>query len=424
MRFRFNLIRSAAAFIAASLLVLSTSVLAFAADAPVTVLGLKRGYVANVVVPDAGSGAPRPMRAGLIVLRAGGGLLFDGYCVDIDQPVAENQGVTDAEWGKHPNPHSEFAVNAGKIAWVVAHSYPSVSLAALKSASKVNRDIAEWQAAAATQLAVWRLSNGVGLDTETRKVSLAQGTTSQKEDVEKIYQFLLDTVQDSPQPAAALHMDSSKAGRTSTGLVGPITVSTTATPAALTAQPPAVGVTDVDGKPLNEVATGRHAVYLKVPDSAGHATLTANGVAVFQPGQLLVGVSPDHPTQPMVVATSTDIPLTRTTEAEWKATVPSATSTTPPSSGETTSPTRPHASAAAPVTADGTSPSVTTGGTGTIPSGRLLWLMWCAWVARRTGASSWGNGHQLLSVAHAFTWSLAVGVNTFGCPFKVMAGLV
>lgn len=64
---------------------------------------------------------------------------------------------------------------------------------------------------------------------------------------------------DAPQPSAALHLDAAEADRTSGGLAGPITVSTTATSVKLTAQPPTAAVTDRDGKPLGVVASGSHA---------------------------------------------------------------------------------------------------------------------------------------------------------------------
>lgn len=119
MRFRCTLVRFGGAVTAASSLALSVPVSAFAADVPLTVLGLQVGSMVETVMRSDVSGKPRKLPAGLLVLRVHEGSAhkdygYYSYCVDIDRALIENAGMTDADWKQYPKEHAGFVPRRGR----------------------------------------------------------------------------------------------------------------------------------------------------------------------------------------------------------------------------------------------------------------------------------------------------------------------
>ncbi|MET9416609.1 Cys-Gln thioester bond-forming surface protein [Streptomyces klenkii] len=304
--------RLAAACLAAGLAAVGTIAAAGPAaadDAPQTAGGVTAtlGRItagSGVVVHDRHRTAEIP--AGLFEMKVDGGGSLQTYCVDILTNTVDGaryREVGAAESSLHANK------DAGKIRWILQHSYPQVNdLAALaKDAGAGPLDANT--AAAGTQIAIWRYSDAAQVDAKDPAAA-------------KLADYLYKAAKDVEEPEASLTLSppalSGKPGRK----LGPVTVRTTASSVTLTPSGDAVArgvkIVDKDGKPVAATGNGGE-FYVDVPAGApdGSMSLKASGAAKVPVGRVFAG---DHTTtQTQILAGSSESTVSAGATAHWTA---------------------------------------------------------------------------------------------------------
>ncbi|WP_129840539.1 thioester domain-containing protein [Streptomyces sp. RFCAC02] len=244
--------------------------------------------------------------AGLFTLKDDNGGTYLTYCVDLFTETAAHAPYKEVDWDSSKLHDNE---NAGKILWVLQHSYPVLSADELVAQAGVEGELSEDEAAAATQAAIWRLSDDV--ETEPKNDVAAE-----------VADWLTENAQTTEEPAASLSLSPSQVNGESGGLVGPVTVDTTAASAAVSLDEAAaaqgVTLTDAQGTPLDEgaVAAGTD-VYFSVPEGTedGTATLTASVESAVSIGRVFTGAEAE--TQTMILAGTENTRTEATAGAAW-----------------------------------------------------------------------------------------------------------
>lgn len=266
------------------------------------------------------------------------------YCVELPTPLEDSDALKEAQWGTHPNPKSQFPVNAGKVLWILQNSYPGKKMPEVKKAFGDEFDKEE--TIAATQAAIWHFSDGAALDPGKNHA-----------DVIKLYERLIkdaaaNEIKEQPKPT--LEIDpASKEGKTGEK-IGPFKVTTTASEVKLTANlPEGVTVTDAQGNPLavqkkgDEISvkgTGEKVseFFVNVPEGTkdGEANFTLSAEAEIALGRLFVAHNKkqDDKAQSLVVAQPQKAKVEKEAKATWKAGVVPTTTTTVPVTTTTTTP--------------------------------------------------------------------------------------
>ncbi|CAL9290963.1 MULTISPECIES: thioester domain-containing protein [unclassified Streptomyces] len=205
------------------------------------------------------NGKEKPLPAGLFEMAVDGGGTLKTYCIDIHNPTQQKAKYLETPWEQTSLGSNE---QAGKILWVLKNSYPQVdNLAALADKAQ-SGPLTEKTAAAGTQVAIWRFSDGV--DVEAKDPA-----------AEKLADWLEANAKKLEEPKASLSLEPNAVSGKAGGKLGPITVRTNAGTATVTAPDVSgVKVTDKDGKPVTEAKDGTE-LYVDVP--AG----TADGTAKF-----------------------------------------------------------------------------------------------------------------------------------------------
>ncbi|HWO63220.1 MAG TPA: thioester domain-containing protein [Umezawaea sp.] len=273
------------------------------------------------------------------------GLEIDGtntkvqaYCVELPTPLEHGEGLKEVPWDKHPNPTTKFKENAGKIAWILQHTFPLVK--AQELGKVVGKDLDENEAIGGTQAAIWHFSDDAKLD---------KGRT-RNDDISALYDYLTTKAeQATPEPTPTLTVDPKEKAGNAGDLIGPFTVTTTAGEVVLKADlPEGVFLADENGNPLADPKAGTLAVqdagtktekfFIKVPEGTpdGKASFSVEANAELAQGRLFVSSNDRKQTQSLVVAFPAKVNLKAEGSVSW-ATAPSS-STPPPSSTVTTPP--------------------------------------------------------------------------------------
>ncbi|MEU5096380.1 Cys-Gln thioester bond-forming surface protein [Streptomyces sp. NPDC020996] len=268
--------------------------------ATATIGGLKT-YGAAVIHGDSGD---QQVSAGLFEMSVDGGGTLQTYCVDIHNPTQR-----DAKYQETPWSGTSLGANkdAGRIRWILQNSYPQVNdLAALAAKAGVAGGLTEQDAAAGTQVAIWRYSDGADVDAVDPQA-------------EKLADYLQRSAVDVAEPEASLTLDPPAVSGRPGGLLGPVTVHTNAD--AVTLAPPAdaaisgVRIVDKDGKPLTSAADGGK-VFFDVPEDAadGSAELTAQASTTVPVGRAFASESRS---QTQILAGSSESTVSATASATW-----------------------------------------------------------------------------------------------------------
>ncbi|MER6626862.1 Cys-Gln thioester bond-forming surface protein [Streptomyces sp. NPDC000987] len=268
--------------------------------ATATIGGLKT-YGAALIHGDAGD---QQVSAGLFEMSVDGGGTLQTYCVDINNPTQR-----DAKYHETPWSGTSLGSNkdAGRIRWILQNSYPQVNdLAALAAKAGVAGGLTEQDAAAGTQVAIWRYSDGADVDAVDPQA-------------EKLADYLQRSAVDMAEPEASLTLDPPAVSGHPGGLLGPVTVHTNAD--AVTLAPPAdaaisgVRIVDKDGKPLTSAADGGK-VFFDVPEDAadGSAELTAQASTTVPVGRAFASESRS---QTQILAGSSESTVSATASATW-----------------------------------------------------------------------------------------------------------
>ncbi|MFJ8195542.1 Cys-Gln thioester bond-forming surface protein [Streptomyces sp. NPDC096152] len=277
--------------------------------ATATMGGLKT--YGTAVVHD--EGGDYQVSAGLFEMFVDGGGMLQTYCVDLHNPTQR-----DAKYHETPWSGSSLGTNkgAGKIRWILQHSYPQVNdLAALAAKAGVT-NLTEQDAAAGTQVAIWRHSDGARVDALDPQA-------------EKLADYLDKSARDLPEPAASLTLDPPAVSGHPGGRLGPVTVHTNAN--AVTITPPAdaaasgVRIVGKDGKPVTSATNGSQ-IFFDVPeetpgdtahgsgDGAGSAELTVQASTTVPVGRVLTS---DSRSQTQILAGSSESTVAATASATW-----------------------------------------------------------------------------------------------------------
>jgi TQXA domain-containing protein/LPXTG-motif cell wall-anchored protein len=274
---------------------------AFADDAPTSSSGVTATLEkASIAVGDTVQIGGHNEGAGLFELKVDGGGSIKTYCIDLHHYTQPSTSYKEVTWAESSLVHNE---NAGKIRWILEHSYPQVSPEALNKTFGVM--LTEGQAAAATQAAIWHYSDNVD-------------ATSQNKDVQKLTDQLESSAQDVGEPGASLSLDSADVAGHPGESLGPVTVHTNAAKAEVALAPDApqgVTVVDKDGKPVTHAVDGAQ-LFFKVPTGIqpGSAKLTVSAQTTVPIGRAFVSESKS---QTQILAGTSTASVEAVATANW-----------------------------------------------------------------------------------------------------------
>ncbi|MFP1627064.1 Cys-Gln thioester bond-forming surface protein [Streptomyces sp. 5K101] len=258
-------------------------------------------------------GEDQEISAGLFEMTVEGGGQLKTYCIDIHNPTQNQAKYLETPWDQ-----TSLRTNkdAGKIRWILQHSYPQVDdLAALAKGAEAGSLTAE-TAAAGTQVAIWRFSDGADV-------------TAVDPAAEKLADWLEKSAKDVAEPKASLSLEPNAVSGKAGSRIGPVTVRTDA--GQVTVTPPAdaaasgVKITDEAGKPLTSAVNGSN-LYFDVPAGTadGTASLTAQATMSVPVGRAFASASKS---QTQILAGSSQSTVSATATAIWAKTgaIPSVT---------------------------------------------------------------------------------------------------
>ncbi|MET7454974.1 TQXA domain-containing protein [Streptomyces sp. NPDC005574] len=242
--------------------------------------------------------------AGLFEMSVDGGGTLQTYGVDLRNPT-----LKDAKYHETPWSGTSLGVNkhAGTIRWILQNSYPQVNdLASLAAKAGVRSGLTEEDAAAATQVAIWRSSDGADVDAVDPQA-------------ERLADYLEKNARTLTEPAPSLTLDPPAVAGRPGEPIGPVTVHTNADSVTLT--PPAdsatsgVRIVDGKGKRLASASDGDK-IFLDVPEdtAAGTAELTVQASTTVPVGRALTSESRS---QTQVLAGSSESTVSATASATW-----------------------------------------------------------------------------------------------------------
>ncbi|MEU4931897.1 Cys-Gln thioester bond-forming surface protein [Streptomyces yokosukanensis] len=279
--------------------------------ATATINGLKT-YGEAVIHEDGGD---QRVEAGLFEMSVDGGGTLQTYCVDLHNPTQR-----DARYQETPWTGTSLGANqdAGRIRWILQNSYPQVNdLAALARRAGAGT-LTEQDAAAGTQVAIWRYSDHVKVDAVDPQA-------------EKLADYLQKSAGGLGEPRASLTLDPPAVSGRPGGLLGPVTVHTNA--AGVTVTPPAdastsgVRITDKNGKAITSAKDGSR-LYFDIPEdtatSPAHAfggggstaQLTVQASTTVPVGRAFAS---DSRSQTQILAGSSESTVSATATATWAA---------------------------------------------------------------------------------------------------------
>ncbi|MFG2605836.1 Cys-Gln thioester bond-forming surface protein [Streptomyces sp. NPDC048514] len=252
-----------------------------------------------------GDGGDQRVSAGLFEMSVDGGGTLQTYCVDLHSPTQRDARYQETSWRGTSLGANE---NAGKIRWILQNSYPQVNDLATLARRAGAGTLTEQDAAAGTQVAIWRYSDGAKVDAADPQA-------------EKLADYLQKSARNLGEPQASLTLDPPAVSGRSGDLLGPVTVHTNA--GAVTVAPPAdaagggVRITDRTGKVLTSAKDGSR-LYFDVPETAaaGTAQLTLQGSTTVPVGRAFVS---DSRSQTQILAGSSESTVSATATATWAA---------------------------------------------------------------------------------------------------------
>ncbi|MFE1023194.1 Cys-Gln thioester bond-forming surface protein [Streptomyces sp. NPDC058818] len=251
-----------------------------------------------------GEGGGQEVPAGLFEMSVEGGGMLQTYCVDIQNPTQK-----DAKYHETPWSGTSLGTNkdAGRISWILRNSYPQVNdLAALAKKAGVRGGLTEQDAAAGTQVAIWRYSDDTAVDAVDPQA-------------ERLADYLEKNARDLAEPAASLTLDPPAVSGRPGERLGPVTVRTNAGGATVT--PPVdataggVRIVDKKGEPVTSVTDGTQ-IFFDVPEdaAAGTAELAVQASTTVPVGRAFASESRS---QTQILAGSSESTVAATATATW-----------------------------------------------------------------------------------------------------------
>lgn len=254
-------------------------------------------------VLHSGDGSVRHIPAGLYEMRVDGGGMLQTYGVGVEGNAQPQSRYTESGWSGSPLAGKR---EAGRIRWVLEHSYPQLNdLAGLAKVAGAGALTAE-SAAAGTQVAIWRLADGV-------QVEAADPAA------EKLADYLQRAAGQLPEPPASLGLDPGGVSGAVGTRLGPVTVRTGARSVSVVPDAAAVAmgvrVVDAEGRPLDTAVNGTR-LYFEVPAGTpdGAASVTVQGATKVPVGRVFTS---GGPAQAQIVAGSSESAAAATATAVW-----------------------------------------------------------------------------------------------------------
>ncbi|MEU9413198.1 Cys-Gln thioester bond-forming surface protein [Streptomyces sp. NPDC048281] len=269
--------------------------------ATATMNGLKT-YGEAVVHGDSGD---EQVAAGLFEMSVDGGGTLQTYCVDLHNPAQRDAKYQETAWSGTSLGANK---NAGDIRWILQNSYPQVNDLAALARKAGAAGLTEQDAAAGTQVAIWRFSDGADVDAVDPQA-------------EKLADYLEKNARGQNEPQASLALSPPAVSGRPGGLLGPVTAHTNAR--TVTVVPPSdaalsgVRITDKAGKPVTTAQDGTE-LYFKVPDDAADssAELTVQASTTVPVGRAFTSGSRS---QTQILAGSSESTVAATANATWAA---------------------------------------------------------------------------------------------------------
>ncbi|MFE9493770.1 Cys-Gln thioester bond-forming surface protein [Streptomyces collinus] len=252
-----------------------------------------------------GDGGDQRVAAGLFQMSVDGGGMLQTYCVDIHNPTQRDARYQETSWSG-----TSLGTNkdAGKIRWILQNSYPQVNdLAALARQAGAGT-LTEQDAAAGTQVAIWRYSDGAKVDAVDPRA-------------EKLADYLEKSARGIGEPQASLTLDPPAVSGRPGDLLGPVTVHTNA--GSVTVSPPVdaaaggVRIIDRTGKVITSAKDGGQ-LFFDIPEDAadGSVELTVQGSTTVPVGRAFASESRS---QTQILAGSSESTVSATATATWAA---------------------------------------------------------------------------------------------------------
>jgi TQXA domain-containing protein/LPXTG-motif cell wall-anchored protein len=250
-------------------------------------------------------GKDKKILAGLFSMTVEGGGQLQTYCIDIHNPTQDEAKYLETPWSQTSLGRND---QAGKIRWILQHSFPQVNdFAALaKSAGIEGAELNQKSAAVGTQVAIWRLSDGAEV-------------TAVDPQAEKLADWLETSAENLAEPKASLTLEPNAVSGKPGGRLGPVTVRTDAGQASVTppvdAAASGIKITDEAGKPVTSAVDGSK-LYFDVPEDAadGTATLSVKASMSVPVGRAFASASKS---QTQILAGSSESTVSANATATW-----------------------------------------------------------------------------------------------------------
>ncbi|MER7398491.1 LAETG motif-containing sortase-dependent surface protein [Streptomyces sp. NPDC000151] len=247
-------------------------------------------------------GRDKGVGAGLFEMTVDDGGTLQTYCIDINNPTQQQAKYQEVPWSQSSLHNNN---DAGKIRWILQHSYPQVNdLAALASKADSGA-LTEKTAAAGTQVAIWRFSDHADVDAVDPAA-------------EKLADYLEKSAQDLAEPTASLTLDSPVVSGKAGSRIGPVTVHTnaqTTTVAPAADAPSGVKIVDKAGKPVTSAPDGTQ-LFFDVPAGAedGSSSLTVQASTTVPVGRAFAS---ETRSQTQILAGSSESTVSAVATASW-----------------------------------------------------------------------------------------------------------
>lgn len=243
--------------------------------------------------------------AGLFEMTVEDGGMLQTYCIDLHNPTQRDARYQETSWSGTSLSGNK---DAGKIRWILENSYPQVNdLAALADKAGVT-GLTEQDAAAGTQVAIWRYSDGAHVDAADPQA-------------EKLADYLQKNAQNLAEPAASLTLTPAAVSGHPGERLGPVTVHTNA--GSVTVTPPTgiaaggVKVVDKDGRPVTSATNGSRLFFDVPKDGAdGSTALTVQASTTVPVGRAFTS---ETRSQTQILAGSSESTVSADATANWAA---------------------------------------------------------------------------------------------------------
>ncbi|MER0245110.1 TQXA domain-containing protein [Streptomyces sp. HSW2009] len=258
----------------------------------------------RVVVREGGK-AER-ISAGLFEMSVDNGGTLQSYSVDIHNTTQDQAKYQEVPWSASALHNNR---NAGKIRWILQHSYPQINDLDRLARAAGTGTLSEKSAAAGTQVAIWRYSDRARVNAVDRQA-------------EKLADYLYEAARKVREPKASLTLDPPAIAGKPGERIGPVTVRTNASSVTIapptTTVPSGVKIVGKNGRPISRATNGTK-LYLDMPAGTpdGTAVLTAEAATKVPVGRVFTGIGQHAKSQTQILAGSSESTVSAKAAATW-----------------------------------------------------------------------------------------------------------